>query len=439
MDQHVCTPRFVGSQWFLLTTLALLSINQSSSAQGAEQARCRYAPWSPLRSVFAGAGSRATVARGASLTAIGATTYIAGNDIPFLSPDTIRESPLAVARLGGHGIGRPAGNFRFVNPKLLADRRGRVHLLWGEPADASARIAGVDWTSQKITRIWTALYEAPRGWSPARKVYGGPEIDWAEATSTDGDGHLDRAAVVATVNPNRAWPGVVAVFRLKGDSLVSSSADVFATPAYHVLTSVGPTVYLAFVASVRDVLPGKARRNDNNSVWLQRSLNGGVTWEKEILVSRSGEEPAHKLRLHVTPDAHVHLIWRKDYPGGTNVIRHVESGDGGRTWSAPDDLHPSQSPFSNLHSVVDACGALQLVNEYMDPNTGEARLEVAIWDGRWSRVERLEFPGQRVGGVSLYRAPDGRLDLALLSALVAAPPATPPTMSYAERGRRTGR
>lgn len=417
----------------VLAALALLNPCDLSSTPETTLPRCRYGSWSSLGRAFAEDNARTAVARGASFATIRGITYLAGNDIPFFAPDTVRESPLSIARLGGQGIGRPSGHFRFVSPRLLADRAGRLHLLWGEPVDASAPVTGSEWSRQHVTAIWTASYDPARGWSASRKVYDGPEIGWADATSTDGDGHPDRAAVVATVKTKRAWPGVLRVWRVNGDSVVSSIAEIYGSPAYQTVALSGDTSYLAYIATSREVLPGEIGPHDNNSVWLQRSLDRGATWQKEILVSRSGDDPASQLRLHLTPDGTVHLLWRKDFSTGVSVIRHAESLDGGRNWSAPDDLHPSQSPFSNLHSVVDACGALQLVHEYMDPNTGNARLEVATWNGRWTRAEQLRFPGQRVGGAAIYREPSGRIELALLSVPTSEPLSTPPAMSYTER------
>jgi hypothetical protein len=196
---------------------------------------------------------------------------------------------------------------------------------------------------------------------------------------------------------------------------------------YPVLTSVADTVYFAFIGAAN--IP---HHDDNNSVWIKRSLDGGKTWEKDSLISLSGDEPAHQVQLHITPDSHLHLLWQQHRTKASMVIRHVESADGGRTWSAPDDLQPSAAQFANLNSVVDPCGRLHVLHEYLGFNADHMKIEYATWQHGWSPVERL-FPDVGVVRTTLQRAPDGRLRLVTMSEPTEVPVRAPRAVQFAEK------
>jgi hypothetical protein len=83
------------------------------------------------------------------------------------------EGPISVATLQGDDVGRPVGQFLFFNPQLSVDASDRLHLLWGEPADAKTPVTAQDWSHQAITSIWTAVHQGGTTWSAPRKVYSG--------------------------------------------------------------------------------------------------------------------------------------------------------------------------------------------------------------------------------------------------------------------------
>jgi hypothetical protein len=337
------------------------------------------------------------------LASVHGDTYFAGTNVRYFGLDTTVDVSIVVARLGGPSIGRPKGAFRFLWPALLADTDGRLHLLWGEPPSGTA-LTGGSLPLQKITSVWTAEYDpAARSpaWTPPRILFEGGTILWRQASTTDGDGRPGAGGVVATVERPKARDAI-ATFRLKGDSLLVSRIAPTMSFAYTSLALVADTAYLALIGAAT-VEHGE----DENSVWLMRSVDDGVTWTTPTLVSLSGTEPAHQVRVHVTPDGNVHLLWVQMRARAPMVIRHVESADGGRVWSSPDDVQPTPATFSNLRSVVDACGALEVMRDYLGER-GEPHVDYAVWHGTWSAVQSL-FPFTQIHESTFHRAPDGRL------------------------------
>jgi hypothetical protein len=373
------------------------------------------------------------VARKPSLASVNSDTYFAGTDVKYFGLDTTVDVSLIVARLGGPSIGRPSGTFRFLSPVLLADSAGRLHLLWGEPPPGT-ELTGRSLPLQRITAIWSAEYDpAARSpaWTPPRLLFEGDRILWAQASTTDGDGRPGADAVVATVETPKARD-VIAAFRFEGGRLRVLRIEPTPPFAYATLAIVADTSYLAFIGPAS--IP---HGEDENSVWLMRSVNNGITWTKPTLVSLSGTEPAHQVRVHVTPDGRVHLLWLQVRAQAPMVIRHVESADGGRVWSPPEDVQPTPADFSNLRSVVDVCGGINVMRDYMG-TSGENNVDFVVWHGTWSDVKSL-FPSVEMGETSFLRAPDGRLIFMGVTHTMGAHEIAPTASQYAEKVPSTDR
>jgi hypothetical protein len=399
-----------------------------------EATDCGYGEWSIPRRAMRSARPAASLARWPSIAVSGQSAYIAGTDLANFTNHAVRRNAVAVWTIGGRSIGRPAGTFRYFYPQLLADRKGRLHLIWAEAASRSAPITGagwldMGWPGHEFTALWTAVYDPARGWSLPRKLLTGSGLKWNSLARVEGDDARDQGMVAIAAEEVGGQRAHGAVVHLQNDSLIAFSVSMSSIPAYTSITRRGSDVFLGFIASAQDRLP------DENSVFLQRSRDGGTTWDREVLVSRSGRAAALELRVHATPDGHIHLVWRQTSDTtSSQVIRHLASRDGGRTWSAPDDL-PAPPATSNLHTVVDACGTLHLVFDRADLRTGASRLEYATWNGHWSSIQEL-FPKLAAWDFTFHRAPDGRLRIGLTGRPADAAHLAPVTTFDAERAMR---
>jgi hypothetical protein len=411
--------------------LMVTPANARATSQTSHASSCRYGPWSLPRQ--ASANNDPTNAVGwTSIVGAKGRNYVAGNLFPRHPTAQMGEGPISVATLQGDDVGRPVGQFLFFNPQLSVDASDRLHLLWGEPADAKTPVTAQDWSHQAITSIWTAVHQGGTTWSAPRKVYSGEKLHWDRGMTPDDDGLGENRIALVPVENHRAAPGVLGVFRFTGDSIVASTIEPFSTPLYPSIVALGRTVLLALVAPARDRLPGQATGYDVNSVWIQRSLDGGATWEKEVLISRSGSTPAYELRLVSSPDGTLHLVWIQSRTDGTAVVRHVVSADSGVTWSAPIDLEVTPVQFAKLHVVVDACGVVNVIHEYLDFDAGQTRVEYATWDGRWSPIASL-FSEHRVRTGLLQRDAEGTVRVVVQVMSGSTPLGGPEKTMYMER------
>lgn len=427
--------RFVtGSRLALLAFL--IGGCQRSSMQRRDNSNCRYGEWSPPRTAITSDGGSAAVVRWPSVATVGDRAYVAGTEIAFFTADPVHPSPITFGALGSGRLAPPVGTFRFAYPRLIADGRGGLHLVWAEPADGATPIRSNQWTDQKLTTVWTAAYRPEGGWTIPRKVLTGDELLWSNAVIADDDA-VPRHWALSVVDRSSTSPrSRIMLVRFERDSLVASEAPTPSKPAYSSVAAGGRSVFLGFIAPALNDRPNEGRAfHDRNSVWFQSSPDGGATWRPATVVSRSGSNGAHHLKTLVAPAGTLHLLWMQTREGARDVIRHVASRDGGTTWSAPDDLEPPPQLAVGFEVAVDACGKIHVVYEHLD-GTGTPHVDYATWQGHWSPVRHL-FPEVRVTGTTLHHAADGRLVIAFLAQPADGPMYAPTTAMYTElRPRR---
>ncbi|HET7551321.1 MAG TPA: exo-alpha-sialidase [Gemmatimonadaceae bacterium] len=373
----------------------------------------RYGKWSTPRSAIQDGDGPGVVARWPSIATIGDRAYFAGTDIAFFTDDTVGANVLRIGELGGGSIAVPSGSFRFAFPRLIADARNRLHLLWAEPVDGASPVSGVGWLRQTLSRVWTATRSSEGDWSSPRLIYEGSRLGWRNAVVGAGAGAGQSKWALSVVEHDHSGRHhAIVLFHFENGEMVASVVDSAERAVHSSVASVGTDVFLGFVSPVPRELLGPVG-SDVNSVHLSVSHDGGKYWDAATLVSRSGEHAAHELRTLLAPDGTVHLVWRQSRVESGEVIRHVASSDGGRTWSQPDDLLLAPGS-SGMRAVMDLRGRVHVVLEHWEAQTGEAHVDYATWRDEWSVMEHL-FPSLSVTGTTLHRALDGRLLLAFLA------------------------
>ena len=179
-------------------------------------------------------------------------------------------------------------------------------------------------------------------------------------------------------------------------------------------------VWLGFVAGARDLSEAPGMRTpDANSVFVTRSKDGGMTWEKPILVSRSGRNQATELQIAVTGQDTLHLVWGKNLRGShaPQVVWHAVSADGGATWSDPGEIGGAyELPFGPLNPRFFRRGPgypLHLAFRARSQGTGtdESRIYYTWWNGTaWAPPQPLR-PERSVVGFDVEVGADGGLHL----------------------------
>lgn len=401
-------------------------------ALGLSEDRTRTAPcmnyaWSEPRQVVPDSGSAPHVARFPVIAATKGSTYVVGNDIPFFSNRVVVGNPLTAWKLGAGSIGRPSGRFLFVLPKAIASSADRLDLLWAEPAEPSgATIKAADWPPYEVTTVWTSAYERGEGWTKAKVVYEGSDIDWVGAARATTPGSSSILLLTAAA-PDGFGKKDFVFLRKEARRWVLKTLESDGPIAYSSLGVNRLTWVVAYISSLTGVSA------DENSVFLRISRDGGESWSTPRLISRSGSNPAHGVKVLIGSDGIMHLVWRRQIGGGSRV-QHVSSDDGGRKWSSIEDVSVPAGVY-DLKADIDACNTIHVIQE--DASLGEAgfHLDHLFWNGRWSKVAHL-FPKLRSNSPDFRILPNGNGMLVFLSQPIGAPLTTPLVSLFAELSQK---
>ena len=394
---------------------------------------CPYGEWSEPRPISVGSAASVAPVTFASLTSTrSGAVFLVGNDVRNFGPGLVAENPLSAWEITPHGdkcIGRPPGTSRFAYPRALVDARDRLHLLWGEPAGEVRPIRGSEWREEELVSIWTSVYDPMHGWSAPRPLFDGRDLRLAwhnMLAPIHSQAQRSSAVLAVPIDPRGAGgEGMVLVSFDAADSLVASIVQTTSQVAYSSAVSVGANAFLGFIAPA----PVERFESDRNSVFMQSSGDGGVTWRPPVPVSRSGRAAASEVKVLIAPDGTVHLVWQEEHRGRI-VFRHVLSRDGGESWSAPDDLEAPPSAY-HFQAAVGNCGTLHLVWEHRDWPADLSHIDHATWRGRWSAITHV-FTTLTVNMPVLHLAHDGRLLLAFRGRPATSDEAEPYVTMYSE-------
>jgi hypothetical protein len=341
-------------------------------------AGCRYGRWSDPKEI-SDSDRDAGAIRFPSLAIGTSRTFVVGNDIPFFNNDWVKTNAVSIAEPGIGRLGGPNGRFLFAYPRAVVDQRNRLHIVWGEP-DSMRRTPAWRWPGIRLTSLWHATREPAGGWTTPTLVFSAKNIAW----DVDIDGQLSSDGAIEYVFPvlgetlgharfqNEAW---------RTTRIPGTRGAIYPS----VVTGPGSRVLVAYVAA------DSSRSGDINSVFMVESRDDGDTWLVPRLLSPSNGLPARETQLRSAPSGDLHMLWRQPLrSGATEVIRHVGSVDGGRTWSSPSDLTASDG-FDGIRSAIDSCGTLHVVFQDWHGGGVNGHLDYARWEGKWSDAEHL-FP-----------------------------------------------
>ncbi|MFL5613551.1 MAG: hypothetical protein ACJ796_07825 [Gemmatimonadaceae bacterium] len=331
--------------------------------------------------------------------------FIVGNDLPPNDQPVRVGETLTTWREGYGPIGRPASGteFVFVSPKATLDQTGRLHVLWAEPATHEQIIPPYQWILLQTSSIWSAVHDPQHGWSPPTRVYSGP-IDWNwRVTSGPITEGTDGERLIAVPKEDG---GVLVLALRNGDWNVTSIPG--GVPAYVSILAVGARHLLAVVEA------DTTQAHDRNSVFLY-SQEGDRAWRAVRRLQLSGTQAAMEIRLLNGAHGRVHLLWRQMIHDGYFVIRHVQSDDGGDSWTQPSDLLPGGA-IQNVDAAVDTCGRVHVTFEDWSAGSFNAvRIGYATWDESWSGPQAL-LPSYIGTDLTLVPRVDGSMALAFYGA-----------------------
>jgi hypothetical protein len=363
------------------------------------------------------------VARFASIATRGASTYVMGSNVPFPMAPLTGESLFVGWSLTGDAIAPPPGQFWFLEPRSIVDESGTLHMVWAEPSASKAQTETRHWFGMRYGSIWAASRNSTGVWTKPVRLDSG-EVEWrksfVDAPLVGPDGRIH--AFVPSGGDD--------LLHIVRDKSGWRSTRIPNVPAGYVsATRVGQTIVLAIVGA--DPAPpaatkgGRLYQSDVNSVAVLRSSDAGDNWAKLDWISHSDANPAHNPKILSNGSATT-LVWVQNLPGRRAVLRLVQSRDGGKSWSSPQDLLWPSGVISPQYAL-DQSGALHVVFEGYPGKTNPQHFSYATWtrQSSWSSPSVL-FPHLRSTDGALQLLEDGRLVLVFLAQRAEEPGDTKP-------------
>jgi hypothetical protein len=245
-------------------------------------------------------------------------------------------------KMRGRGVPRPPGASAMRMPRAASDG-ANVHVIWGETADTTAR------ADIFVTELWYARYGKNGQWSTPERVFSAQTIFWNSTVPALRliDGEPMVAVAAGETGTSNLHKGVAVVRRVSGEwrtSWISTygplPSDVIAAP------SGGNHLTLAFVGAVIGL---HGQPSQDNSVFVARSRDDGVSWTAPVAIERLGTTRGYGLLLLPRPNDTLHLAWAVDASTSNQASRLTRfvSSDGGATWTGRSDT-PIASPLDAM-------------------------------------------------------------------------------------------
>jgi|SRR6185437_2984495 hypothetical protein len=362
------------------------------------QAACSSLQWAPPLVINESANikERASTPRIAVGTRDG---FIIANEQQLNDAGPPTTFSLAMWRFASHGPSvaspkfvqgtSPNGNsFHWPEPIVTAD--GALHVVWGddpvvEPGIDAHQLQLNVWRGN-FTGLWHISYQHGK-WSKPEKIAQADELVWNSTSHaipvTTADGGFVVAAP-AVARSSNAYSGRLLVARWRHEQWAVSMVPIHQVmpPAYVTIASQSKTLILGYIA------PAAGGAADENSVFVVRSFDNGVTWGDPILVRRSGANPAYMLQLLALKDGSLGLVWNQaeNHSIDASILSYVRSTDDGLTWSKPIQLAEPQQ--GDMRATIDRCG--RIIATFERGTLPHMVMQTAYVDGsRWSPAMTL--------------------------------------------------
>jgi hypothetical protein len=391
----------------LASIAALVTLGITAPSRTPRALSCPGRVWTSPETITLPRGATRRVARDPSITDDNGQIVIAGSNVQFFDEPRPPRSIFLWKSDRGE-LPAPSGNFEFQLPRVIA-ADGRIHLFWAE-SDSSPSAAGLAAQERVLNRLWWSVRDASGDWSSPIQLVDSRFLRWratASALVRSFDGHGIDAVISATPR-DRGTPFLMYLRYQDGMWLQTQIAGTEGAVYSTLAVDSSGIRYVGFIAAARDSGP------DANSVFFTASRDGGRTWDKPALVSRSRDRMATQVFVVLT-DSALHLVWGQNTTTGAHadVVRHAISTTAGRAWSLVGDFAP-KGGVEALWAVGDACGSIHIVFEKSESGAFGGGLGYARWYHAWSDTASL-FPGLMTLDPTVYANRNGSLVMAFLA------------------------
>lgn len=395
----------------LRNCLTLIALPVAAVAQTSSP-RCVYGSWAtPTR--FRGDSTPrlgdidVTTSRGSTYVVGAVPLYFRSAPIASSADSAQVSPPLRVFTSSGQFLGAPLGlgDRVVIAPRAVVDRRGWLHVVWGEPPSAAAdTMRRESHAPIRVASLWTAVWRNG-AWTRPQPIPSGAsdEITWYSHSFSAlvYDSRTD--AVELAFGGARVGLGYVT--SRSGEWTPTEIATGSGPAGYVDLAVLGRRTELLYVAAGH---PSSLNPAGENMLFLRRSENGGRDWTSAAVVGAPNQLPALESHLVVGSGDQLHALWLQyqasDITRTPRTLWQSTSTDGGATWGTAAPL-PLVGRVVGFDAVADRCGAVHVLLREM--TTDGPTMEYARFEGRrWTAITS-PFPGSVAATPRLWLNTDG--------------------------------
>lgn len=406
--------------WHCLLRAMLWSLPSGATLHAQGNAQCsREAQW---RGIDLTSGvPPGSVLRPARIAFTDDGAYVVGSNVGRLDRPPASGRYLTAVwqpkRGSARSLGSPDPSHRdrqFVEPFPFTDRRGRLHLLWGEPAPGQAGRETFDWPP-RVSSVWHSRYSLSGGWSPPVRLWEGGQLHWSAAS------------LIPARSVSEPDIGIAVPARGTGTLLVTLESGRWVARSVPPPQRLGGVMYATAAQTTRGfalltvaTVPGLLRQGRSsmglmNQLHLQHSNDSGSSWS-----------PARRLREVNGDSAMVDhpqvlrtgtgmlMIWLARGGRGEHFLEAASGDVTGERWAPASRILTPPDPM-RPRVARDGCGNVHAIIGHPDDQAGVVLAHFIHAGSTW-RVGEPPLGRQGAAAASLARAPSGDV---WLTALVA--------------------
>jgi hypothetical protein len=322
-----------------------------------------------------------------------------------LGIDTKQQHPLVIQKIGGGDIAKPPGTFHFGYPKGTVDAKGVLHLVWAEPgADFSPKEMngdGIPIDDPPLKKIYYAALK-DSSWTKPEIIYQADSIAFYPDASSKLSIHENGIIDVAFYAQNDESDEKLLYLKLENNKWYISESAEFVQKYISLVHVRGNKIIAAYISATGD------SGASTNSVYTKTSTDGGESWTEPELVVPTYTRMAFDPHLLIGDDGLIYLFFKMNSRVGGNAqtIELYRSLDEGVSWEKEASINVHSGWLTKLKGLIGHKGGIHMTFSSFND------VFYLYWNkSQGSQLEKIEEEKKYAAEPAIYATNDGSIYL----------------------------
>lgn len=272
-------------------------------------------------------------------------------------------------------LGRPAGEFQFLNPRIVVEEANRLHMVWAEAQEPLS--TGYDITFPVLTELWYAVYSDGQ-WSSPVQLFETGRLFWNREQS---DLYFDPTGDVLSVLYDTFSGPTVLQRAERGPRISTDTVFGAGDPIYMDIVGRGAALYVVYL--------DWSRAHGGTRVQVVSSSDSGRTWSTPVVLDPDTQHRPSDSWVFLGSTGELHVLWievSEDSWSSTDSLHHSWRESGSTQWQM-EETYPLPEGLAHVVVTMDRCGGFHLVGDRLT-DQGTPRLAYVERRGdEWVEVE----------------------------------------------------